>query len=555
MLGLVSLLACVSGCGPRSTCTVETGFRDQDGDGVGTTAIAVCAERPFAYAPVAGDCDDLDARVHPGAPETCLLPDEDCDGLVDEDTGVPWFPDADRDGHGAIGSERVVACTAPDGYAAAADDCDDATATTFPTAPETCNRVDDDCDGRIDDGPGFTCDPGAHVACTTRCATTGTGTCTTGCVAPTGPACTPPVEVCDGRDQDCDDRIDEGVHGVHSITHDGLAGAVVVHTVGTPSGWYVLGAFADGHVVAQPVSASGGLGPVATLVPATAPGRDVYTGFVAAADATNLYVGWWENDHFVDHVYAVAAPLGTLAPTVPVAVRSTSTDAFVDPYAPAGVVPIGGALVWYWAHTGYPILFGRSDTSFRNWGAAGLSGFAQHAPSMSARAGDMVLAWSESSRIGLTGVYLGTSSPAEERVDEYYVASGPSNEAPLVAPMVGRTASVLAWRAGTSVVWQVVDDTSRGFASRAAPAVLSTTAACYGAVGTNEGAAVAEASDASVILDLVSIGTTAVGVENLTLDASASTGQCPSVALGPGGALLVTVARPTPVSFRVGCGL
>ena len=51
-----------------------------------------------------------------------------------------------------------------DGFVAAPDgtDCDDAVATTFPGAPERCNGRDDDCDGVVDDGldVGLAC-PGA----------------------------------------------------------------------------------------------------------------------------------------------------------------------------------------------------------------------------------------------------------------------------------------------------------------------------------------------------------------------------------------------------------
>jgi hypothetical protein len=55
---------------------------DRDGDGW-----AFCSG---GCAPPAGtscgDCDDDDARIHPGAAEACNLLDDDCDGLVDEST-------------------------------------------------------------------------------------------------------------------------------------------------------------------------------------------------------------------------------------------------------------------------------------------------------------------------------------------------------------------------------------------------------------------------------------------------------------------------------------
>jgi hypothetical protein len=69
--------------------------------------------------------------------------------------------------------------------------------------PEQCDGEDNDCDGVVDNG--FMCIPGTEeVACTTICGTEGLGTCTDSC----GPApvaeCTPPAEVCNWIDDDCD---------------------------------------------------------------------------------------------------------------------------------------------------------------------------------------------------------------------------------------------------------------------------------------------------------------------------------------------------------------
>jgi len=77
-----------------------------------------------------------------------------------------------------------------------------------PTA-ELCNGLDDDCDGSADDG-----DPGAGVACTTSlpgaCAPG-----TTACAGPSGIVCAPDVqpgslaETCNTVDDDCDGEQDE----------------------------------------------------------------------------------------------------------------------------------------------------------------------------------------------------------------------------------------------------------------------------------------------------------------------------------------------------------
>jgi hypothetical protein len=47
------------------------------------------------------------------------------------------------------------------------------------------------------------------VRCTTTCGSTGTGTCSETCTVPEAEACTPPLEVCNGDDDDCDGVCDD----------------------------------------------------------------------------------------------------------------------------------------------------------------------------------------------------------------------------------------------------------------------------------------------------------------------------------------------------------
>ena len=78
---------------------------------------------------------------------------------------------------------------------------------------ESCNNLDDDCDTAVDEdfpGKGGTCDNGKLGVCRRTgnlvCSADGTGL---SCNAPAGPA--PGTEVCNNLDDDCDGKVDEGL--------------------------------------------------------------------------------------------------------------------------------------------------------------------------------------------------------------------------------------------------------------------------------------------------------------------------------------------------------
>lgn len=82
----------------------------------------------------------------------------DCKGKGDGLEHV-YFQDADGDGHG-VPTKTIAACTAPAGYASGKDDCDDGNGEVYPGAPEKCDLVDNDCNGKCDEGG--SCRIGVH---------------------------------------------------------------------------------------------------------------------------------------------------------------------------------------------------------------------------------------------------------------------------------------------------------------------------------------------------------------------------------------------------------
>ncbi len=101
------------------------------------------------------DCDDENPAIHPDADEVCDELDNDCDEAIDEGVTTTYYQDNDADGYGNPGV-TVQACQKPSGYVTTNTDCDDTDALSYPMSEEVCDGKDNDCDEETDEGVGST---------------------------------------------------------------------------------------------------------------------------------------------------------------------------------------------------------------------------------------------------------------------------------------------------------------------------------------------------------------------------------------------------------------
>lgn len=145
-------------CDATAVVTIAAGpppptwYKDFDNDGYSDGLTIIACIQPFGYKlpanliATSGDCNDYDASQFPGQ---------------------IWYKDEDNDGYSD--GTSLVQCSKPANYKTATNliaisgDCQDGTGSVFgypfapkssiyPTRPETCNGVDDNCDGQTDEG-------------------------------------------------------------------------------------------------------------------------------------------------------------------------------------------------------------------------------------------------------------------------------------------------------------------------------------------------------------------------------------------------------------------
>ena len=299
----------------------QTWYVDGDTDSFGdpNNTIIAC-NQPSGAILQAGDCNDANASINPTISEICDGIDQNCDGQTDEGVKTTFYQDSDGDGYGN-NSSTTLSCSVPSGYVSDNTDCDDgdnteypgviwyadadndsygdintsntcergslshpttnntdcndANSSAFPNATETCNSIDDDCDGITDenvqttfyqdsDGDGYgnsssttlSCSvPAGYVSNNTDCDDTdnteypgvvwyadadndsygninASNTCERGSLSnPTtnntdcndGNSTIKPSasEICDGIDNNCNSQTDEGVQSTFYYDSDG----------------------------------------------------------------------------------------------------------------------------------------------------------------------------------------------------------------------------------------------------------------------------------------------------------------------------------------------
>ncbi|MFM7203945.1 MAG: MopE-related protein [Myxococcota bacterium] len=197
---------------------IDEGF---DADGDTYLSAALCASVG------GGDCDDKVATIFPGAQEKCDFKDNDCDKQIDEgfDQDNDGFsscdpdecddtdPDVnadekevcdgkdndcdDKEDEGFTDANGTATCIDDDGdgYSESKGDCDDLNKNISPKAQETCDGKDNNCDDEIDEG--FDVDNDGYTLCGGDC---------NDAEPTTYPGAT---EICDAVDNNCDDAIDE----------------------------------------------------------------------------------------------------------------------------------------------------------------------------------------------------------------------------------------------------------------------------------------------------------------------------------------------------------
>lgn len=178
---------------------------DRDGEGDARATPVVGCAAPAGFVANRSDCNDTDAMVSTRAPERCNGVDDNCNTTPDD--GCPCVVGAMEQCYGGPAGTNGVGpcragtqlCRAGDGGPSSLGACSG----QITPAAETCDGVDNNCNGSTDEGfEAISCGVGACRRTVAACVGGRPQSCVPGSATP---------EVCDNVDNNCNGQVDEGV--------------------------------------------------------------------------------------------------------------------------------------------------------------------------------------------------------------------------------------------------------------------------------------------------------------------------------------------------------